>query len=461
MLLPIIKEREYRFKLALRIGLPIFALIVTFISHTLISSYDVLQPAFYFEAVLLLTFAIYFIFYLIYRGFDIKITDEVTKTFTKEYFYDYVKKELDKEKHYTLVLISIKNLNDINSRYGIKNGDKVLRKVASYVGKYLKDKDIKNFPMGHVSGGKFILGLKGKKSLYKTIFELMSLKYEEFKVDDIEVKVSISMVDTLFSNELDYMVEYLFQSRDDIKDTNDDDINPNELDSFIISAIKNKSFLLSTQSVFENDKCVIKECFVKLKTINNKILYPKKYMKVINRLGLSVDFDLMIIEKSVNECVEIDETVFAITVSPSSLRNRYFLSKLKEIFSNHIGIRKKIMFILNETEYYSQIDRYKNTIDFLREMGILIAIDKLGSNHTSFLYLRDLNIDVVRFDSYYAKNIKNKSIVDGFNIMAHEKNVKTWIKKVESQEIKSYAQEIGVDCIQGKYLAPLEIRDGG
>jgi hypothetical protein len=32
MLLPIIKEREYRFKLALRMGLPIFALIIAFVS---------------------------------------------------------------------------------------------------------------------------------------------------------------------------------------------------------------------------------------------------------------------------------------------------------------------------------------------------------------------------------------------------------------------------------------------
>ena len=460
MLLPITKEREYRFKLALRMGLPIFALIIAFISHTLISSYEALQPTFYFEAVLLLVFAIYFIFYLIYRGFDVKITDEVTKTFTKEYLYDYLKKELDKESEYTLVLISIKNLNDINNRYGIKNGDKVLRKIALYVGDYLKEKDIKNFPMGHVQGGNFVLGLKGKKSSYKTAFELMSLKCEELKVDDIEVKISISMVDTLFSNELDYMIEYLFQSVDDTKDTNDDDINPSELDLYIISAIKNNSFLLSTQDVFENGKSSIKECFIKLKTTNNKILYPKKYMKVINRLGLSVDFDLKVVEKSIYECMKTKDSIFAISVSPSSLRNRYFLTKVRELFSNHADMKKKIMFILSETEYYSQIDRYRNTLDFLREMGVLIAIDKLGSNHTSFLYLRDLNIDVVRFDSYYAKNMKNINIIDGFNIMAHEKNVKTWIKKVEDEEVKNYAQASGIDYIQGKHLAPLEIRDG-
>ena len=114
------------------------------------------------------------------------------------------------------------------------------------------------------------------------------------------------------------------------------------------------------------------------------------------------------------------------------------------------------MFILSETEYYSQINRYNDTLKFLRDMGVLIAIDRVGGIHTSFLYLRDLDVDVVRFDSYYAKNIKNKEIVDGFNFMAHKKGVKTWLKNIEDEDLKNFAQEIGIDYLQGKYFAPLK-----
>jgi len=126
MLLAQTKEREYRFRLALRIGLPIFALIIAFISHTLITNYQNLHSAFFIEAILVILVSIYFIFYLIYNGFSVKITDDVTKTFTREYLYEYLKKEIKDKKEYTLILISIDNLNDINMLYGIKNGDKVL-----------------------------------------------------------------------------------------------------------------------------------------------------------------------------------------------------------------------------------------------------------------------------------------------------------------------------------------------
>ena len=55
MLLPQTKEREYRFKLALRIGLPIFGLILALISHTLTITYETLQLTFYIESAILLT----------------------------------------------------------------------------------------------------------------------------------------------------------------------------------------------------------------------------------------------------------------------------------------------------------------------------------------------------------------------------------------------------------------------
>jgi len=456
MLLPHAKEREYRFKLALRMGLPIFALIIAFVSDTLINSYETLQPTFYFESILLLAFSIYFIFYLIYNGFDVKITDEVSKTFTREYLYNYLENELKNNKDYSLILIEIDNLNDINITYGIKNGDKVLRKVASWIGKYLEEKDIKNFPMGHIKGGDFILGLKGDKNRYKTTLELMSLKAEDFKVDDIEVQISFSITDTNFSKDLDYMIEHLFELQENITlNTKDELLDPTELDLSVIDAIKNRNFIINTQNIFENDKSVMVECFIRLKSSDGKILFPKSYMKVINRLGLMMEFDLMIIEKSIKTFKDRSE-VFAISISPTSLRNPHFFLKLKELLLNNTSIKNRMIFILSETEYYSQINRYNDTLKSLRDMGVLIAIDRVGGIHTSFLYLRDLDVDVVRFDSYYAKNIKNKEIVDGFNFMAHKKGVKTWLKNIEDEDLKNFAQEIGIDYLQGKYFAPLK-----
>jgi EAL domain-containing protein (putative c-di-GMP-specific phosphodiesterase class I) len=461
MLLPEIKEREYRFKLALRMGLPIFALIIALISHTLISSYDSLQSSFYFEAVLLLAFSIYFIFYLIYSGFDVKITDNVSKTFTREYLYKYLQKEIKTKKEYTLILISIDNLNDINSMYGIKNGDKVLEYVAKWIGTYLKSQKIDSFPLGHVKGGDFIIGLDSLKSKYTAILEIMCLKASEFKLDDIEIKISCAITDTSYSFELDYLVENLFELQEKNRNSKhkeiEDNINPNELESYVVNAINKKNLIIMSQNVYNDKDLSFKECFIKLKTSNGKILFPKKYSKVIKKLGLSIDFDLMIIEQVISNCNNGKNDMYAINISPTSLRNEKFLPKFKELFKR--ANEMKIMFILNEHEYYSHINRYNSIINSLKDSGILIAIDRLGTLHSSFLYLRELNIDVVRFDTYYSNDMKiskNHSIIEGFNIMAHKKGVKTWIKNIENVSTYNIANDINIDYCQGKYLSNLE-----
>lgn len=459
MLLPQTKEREYRFKLALRMGLPIFALLLALIIHTFMQNSQTLQTSFYVESILLLVFSIYFILYLIYNGFDVKITDDVSKTFTREYLFKYLKNILKKEKDYTLILISIDNLHDINSLYGIKNGDKVLKEVASWVAGYLKAQKIENFPLGHIKGGDFIIGLSGLKDEYSTVLELMCLKSNEFKVDDIEIKLSGAINDTSYSRELDYIVENLFELQEERRDSKKEGryniMRPNELESFVIDAINKRSLSIMSQDVYMGEKQVFKECFIKLKSREGKLLYPKSYTKVINKLGLVIEYDTMVIEELLSQVASDSEIIYALGVSPTSLRNEKFLSTIKELLKHS---KKKIMFILSEQEYYSHIKWYNSIIKNLKEIGVMITIDKLGSYHSSFLYLKELDIDAVRFDTQYSSYERmqnNRAIINGFKIMATDKNVQSWMKNIETKEAYELAKELKIEYLQGKYLSDL------
>jgi len=457
MLLPQTKEREYRFKLALRIGLPIFALVVALISHTLVDNYTILKFSFYIESTLLLLVSIYFIFYLIYSGFDVKITDDITKTFTREYLLEYLKKELLNNKEYTLVLVRIDNLNDINTRYGIKNADMVLQNVAEWIVTYLLNQKIFNFPIGNLKGGDFIIGLKGKKKEYSTIMELMYLKSQEFKVGDIEIKISGASIDTSYSNELEYLLEKIYELQEKRKNykskESDEDISPDKLESLVIDAINKRALRIIMQDVFEDNKVVFRECFVRLYTLDTRLLYPKTYLKIINKLALSVEYDLMVLEELFSKDVKENQLGYAINVSPTSLRNEKFYSRAIELSKER---ELKIIFILSEQEYYSHTTRYNTILNSLRRNNILICVDRLGSLHTSFLYLRELDIDLVRFDAYYSKENRisqNRSIIEGFIIMANNKGVKSWIKNIESAQALRAAKEMKIDYYQGKFLS--------
>jgi EAL domain-containing protein (putative c-di-GMP-specific phosphodiesterase class I)/GGDEF domain-containing protein len=459
MLLPQTKEREYRFKLALRMGLPIFALILALVSHTLIENYNTLQASFYLESALLLVVSIYFIFYLIYSGFDVKISDNVTKTFTREYLFSYLQKELELQKEQTFILISIDNLSDINTLYGMKNGDKVLQKIVEWLAEYFSNEKIENFPIGHIKGGDFILLFNGKKSQYNSLLELLCLKSQELKIDDIEVKISGALTDTSYSRDLSYIVDKLFElqekKRSDKNRDYEESLNPNELEVMVVNAIKNRNIEIMTQSVYEGEEILFKECFVKLKTKENKPIFPKTYLKAINKLGLGVEYDLMVLEVVTN-FKENRTFTYAINVSPTSLRNEKYFNRAKELLQNS---GKKIIFVLSEQEYYSYTIKYNAQLLMLKSLGALIAIDRVGSLHSSFLYLRELEVDIIRFDTYYShenKFLSNEAVIDGFVVMAKHKNIKTWIKNIDSTELLELAHERKIDFIQGKQLSDLD-----
>jgi len=151
--------------------------------------------------------------------------------------------------------------------------------------------------------------------------------------------------------------------------------------------------------------------------------------------------------------------MFALSVSPTSIRNPIFIQKVKELFSKNKKIKNKIIFLLYEKEYYSHINKYNNLLQSLRLLSIKIAIDRVASSHTSFLYIRELDIDIIRYDSLYSKETKNNkkySIIKAFQLMAQESSLKTWMKMIESEEKLLEANNLKIDYVQGIHLAKLK-----
>ncbi len=466
MLLPETKERELRFKLALRMGLPIFFLTVILAFAGFSEYFENIPSSAFVAAIVILWVMVYFFFFLIYAGFDERVTDPVTKTFTREYLLSYLKKEIGKEP-YTLLLASVDNLNDINRRYGTKNGDKVLQEFATWVGNFIQHKGLEKFPIGHFKGGDFLIGLKGSRSQHLSMLELLCLKADGFMVDEIEIHVTGAVVDTSLTQDLDQLVAQLFEQQQQRKldkhDDTEEEIDPTELEKAVIDAVKEKKFSMMFQEVHEGSKRVILDTSVKLYGPEGRFIHQKKYMSVINRLGLSRSYDLMLLEHVMQICQSYQcNTIFALSLFPSTVRNHNFFERIQRMFAENSAARGRVIFMLEEREYYNQIHRYKEVLDSYRRMGILIALDRYGSFHTTMMYLKDMNVDIVRYDMHLGKHIKeanSQAILRGLDLSAHCLGVKTWVKMVEDVEAAKIADNIGVDFIQGNYvgnIAPLE-----
>ena len=132
---------------------------------------------------------------------------------------------------------------------------------------------------------------------------------------------------------LNYLIKNLFELKINNKNSKlianiEDETYHSELESYVVNAINRRDLIVMTQDVFENGTAAIKECFIKLKTDSGKILHQKLYMKILDKFGLMIDYDLMVLEKIVSRCKDSNKEVFAISISPTSIRNTLFFSNV-------------------------------------------------------------------------------------------------------------------------------------
>ncbi len=462
MLLPEEKERAQRFKLALRMGLPIFLLFMIILLSFFSFGDGAVPPFFLVIAVSSFAVMIYYIFYLIYQGQEERITDPITHTFSREYLINYFKKQIDRGS-YTILLVSVRNLPDINSRYGVKKGDKVLYEVGHWIGGFLKEKEIERFPIGHYKGSDFLIGLPGTKEKYQNLMDLMCLKFQNRTIEEIEISLASSIVDTTYSQDIDQLTTRLFDVLDEKlayeQSTDEEHIDPTELEASVLHAIQKHSFSLMFQIVDKKESATMLEASVKLINSEGKIIHQNKFMPVIDRLGLTRTYDEMILEKVVKLSENVPQNlILAFSLSASSVRNNSFLERALTLFSNNASARGRIMFVLSENEYYDYPKRYNELLQAYRRLGISITIDNFGAFKSPMTFLKDLKVDVLRFDNSYGKHIKEKEyqeIVKGLNITAQGLGLQTWIRMIENKAQEKIVTSLGIDFVQGNYLGKI------
>jgi EAL domain-containing protein (putative c-di-GMP-specific phosphodiesterase class I) len=181
-------------------------------------------------------------------------------------------------------------------------------------------------------------------------------------------------------------------------------------------------------------------------------------MPVINRLRLNRELDLMQFDVIAEYLQYYKKVTLALSVSPSSVRQNLFFQRVQMALSD-IELNGRLIFIISEKEYFGNIKRYNDTLQSYRRMGIKIAVDNLGSNQTSLLYMKDLDIDVVLIDNSFAKHLAEpgyKEIIEGLCSSARALRIKTWIRMIENEEMFNIAKAMKIDYIQGYHIGKFE-----
>lgn len=446
-------ERERKFKLALRAGLPVLALIGLIIYSVFQKENITLDTK---TIILLISssfIAIYFIFFIIELSISEKIIDDVTNALKEQAFTEVAKKS----KTNTLALIEISNFDIIEEHYNSHEIEDMLKTLAKKLSTALNQKDLKYTIIGKKNHNAFLVATRtnNKDKLFDTIKTFTSTHSKLNKID-IEYNFAITNCTKNYDTTIIYLRDIIkIQKNISKNESLENNIKIEEIEQATLQALEHKNLIFTYKPLLNlHDNSInIYEVFVKLKANNSEDLLPRFYLPILNSLGLSREYDLTIAKHIIELLEKIDDNIsMAFNLSPFSLRDIGFQKKLiKSIKSSNIN-PQRIIIQLYEKKTHHDLSGYLKVLETLREEGVRICIDNFGSSGSSMDYLRHFNFDMIQFDRDYTQNIyddRTGSILWSMIEMSKKNSILTVAKWVDKKEQKELLETFKIDYIQG------------
>ncbi|WP_263832438.1 GGDEF domain-containing protein [Sulfurospirillum oryzae] len=454
MLYSEIKERENRFITALKIAFPLLLLISVFFytfqlfSHTSIN---------YILLILLIPIYVYYTVYLIYHGFQTSLIDPITKTFTRAEIISKIVK-IKKRETTTIIFLHINNLNDINERYGINNGDLVLYHFIQKLQFFLREHRFKKIAIGRYSNDGFILLLNHPSRELRHLLTIFTKSVQNIGILNIEVKVAFSLLSAAYDSDVNNIIERLLMLLEEQKKS--EEITPNiKLDQFqmiIEEAINHRQLFFKYQPSLaqKSNQINILEILTRMESKLYGTLSKQQIQRIINHTGHEREFDEKVFELLLEEIKPLmeKEVLFCIEVSPVTLRNLSFKRYLVTLFEkNGIDPHRFILEII-EQKSYENMHRFREIIESYQEVGFKIALGNFGGNNCGFEYLKYLPIDLVKFDIEFTKKIddpKYQQLLSHYVELIQTLHIQSMVKFVDKEALFEKMKEIKPDFIQG------------
>jgi len=458
MLLSEREERQRRFKLALRAGIPIL-LLVSLVFYSLFFKESNIKFNFEntFIMVSILFITVYFIYFLMELSAKETLIDQTTQGFNQKAFIA----QLEKYKPKTLVLLIIRNLSTLSENYSGEQVDLILYNVIHKLNQSFKQAGLEKVLIARRYGAEFLIAIDQDSDDIETILEKFIATHHN--IDEIELDYTFAAI-TNTGKELEKDIIHLKdlitmeeKASDKEKKYNKihDAAELSNMEKSILFALKHEKLYLTFRPLFntKSKQIDIYEISTKLHDKKGADILPRVYLPIINRLGLGRDYDFAMIKHIVSLLPLVDEKLsFSFNLSPFSLRDEGFQAQFFSLLETSKIDPTRLIIELYERKTHHNLSGYLKTLNKFRARGIRIAIDNFGSSNASMEYMKHFNFDLVQFDRDYVTKLDDTTtyaMLSSLVSMSKELEITTVAKWVDKKAQKEKLISMGIDYLQG------------
>ncbi len=377
-----------------------------------------------------------------------------------------------------IIYLDIDNLQLVNDTFGRKAGDEVILRFSR-----LLEEDLpKSAVLSRLTGDDFCILLTHADSdsaleLAKSIRKKSeALRYLE---GDKTLQVTLSIGIAEFSRRLGDEGSALTSARmarDTAKDHGRDRIEVYDesnqsmmrrqddmvLVSQIQQTIDDDGFELLAQpitSLAGNNECPRFEVLLRMNDQDGNPVPTQALFSAAERYQLMPQLDRWVISATIAKLAQSPVfadgagAVFSINLSGQSLSDDDILAFIDDEIREAGLLTEVLGFEITESAAVSNLDKAQQFIDGLRKRGCTIALDDFGAGLSSFAYLKNFNVDTLKIDGSFVRDITDnrisESMVAAITQVAKVMELETVAEYVETEEARKLLTELGVDFAQG------------
>ena len=199
---------------------------------------------------------------------------------------------------------------------------------------------------------------------------------------------------------------------------------------------------------------------------DGSIVSAGEFIPIAEQLGLSRLIDRRTLELSIAILKRYTDITLSLNVSGLTCSDHEWLVTLQRLTGGRKELTNRLIVEITETAAIQDLDQSINFVDTLKELGCRVAIDDFGAGYTSFKNLKLLNVDMVKIDGAFVKNMADdtsdqifiKTMIELANTFGLE-TVAEWVGDERSVDLLKKA---GITYLQGFYYGlPIEANDVG
>lgn len=380
-------------------------------------------------------------------------------------------------KQHVLCYMDLDQFKIINDTCGHIAGDELLKQISSLLLSKLRESDT----LARLGGDEFGLLLTGcPVNMARTIAEKLRLCVESYRFTwqdkNFKIGMSIGLVPIL---EKGLTVSELLSAADTAcyiaKEHGRNRIhtyNPHDSLSVkhtsemnwvhrIHKALEENRLELFGQQILNlsNHSHLYYEVLIRMRGEEGEIIPPLAFLPAAERYGLMAQIDKYVIQHALQafSASELRNVHLSINLSGQTLSDHNIMNFIINRIDNFDFDASRLTFEVTETAMVANLSDAIRFISTLKGLGCRFALDDFGSGFSSFAYLKNLPVDIIKIDGGFVRdmvtNPVNSVMVESMIYIGHNMNLKTVAEFVENHETLNALKEMGIDYAQGYGIA--------